>query len=99
MVVAAARRRNRGGERNLEAVLAVLDDYGTERAEPEVNRVKLAILQLSEGTMEKLLYWVKTAMVDYRAPLAAQQLGPRSPEEGARWEAMIKNVIAIWGDK
>jgi S-formylglutathione hydrolase len=87
------------GEGSLAEVLAALDDYGTERHEPEVNRVRLAILQLSEGEKEKLRYWIKTAKVDYRDILAAQQLGPLSPQEGAQWQARAKDLIENWGRK
>lgn len=87
------------GESCLKEVLAVLDVYGTESYEREINRVKLAILQLSEGKTEKLRYWVKTAKVDYRDALAAQQLGPLSPEEGAKWQAIATDLLERWGKK
>ena len=87
------------GESELAEVLAALDDYGTESYELEVNRVKLAILQLSDGKTDKLLYWIKTAKVDYRDPLAAQELGPLSPEEGAKLQARAKNLVDRWGKK
>ena len=87
------------GEDKLAEVLAVLDEYGTESHEREVDRVKLAILQLSEGNTEKLLYWVKTAKVDYRDPLAAQELGPVSPEEGKKLQAQVMDLIDRFGKK
>jgi hypothetical protein len=87
------------GESRLAEVLAALDDYGTESHELEVNRVKLAILHLSEGKTDKLLYWIKTAKVDYRDPLAAQELGQLSREEGAKLQAKAKNLIDRWGKK
>lgn len=87
------------GESELANVLAALDEYGVESHEREVNRVKLAILQLSEGQKEKLLYWTQVAKVDYRDPLAAQELGPISAQEGARLQGMAKNLIDRWGKK
>jgi len=87
------------GESRLAEVLAALDEYGTESCEREVNRVKLAILQLSEGETEKLLYWITTAKVDYRDPLAAQELDPLSPEEGATLQASATNLLDRWGRK
>src|SRR4249920_2500326 len=81
------------GEGKLAEVLAALDEYGTESHEIEVNRVKLAILRLSEGNTDKLQYWIKTAKVDYRDPLAAQELGPLSPEEGAKLQEKAKNLV------
>ena len=87
------------GGSKLAEVMAALDEYGTESYEREVNRVKLAILQLSEGNMEKLLYWIKTAKVDYRDPLAARELGPLWPEKGAQLRASAKKSIDRWGKK
>jgi hypothetical protein len=87
------------GEDNLTAVLVALDEYGTESYELEVNRVKVAILKLSGGKMDTLLYWVKIAKVDYRDPLAAQALGPLSPDEGAKLQAVAKNLIDRCGKK
>lgn len=51
-------------------VIALLDAYGTEPHERERERVHLAILKLSEGNSEKLLYWVGIAKQDYRDALA-----------------------------
>jgi hypothetical protein len=87
------------GESNLAKVLDALDGYGTESYEREVNRVKLAILRLSEGKTEKLLYWIKAAKVDYRDPLAAQELGPASPPEGSKLQAQAKKLVDRWGNK
>jgi hypothetical protein len=87
------------GQKDLESVLAALDAYGAESHEPEADRVRLAILQLSEGKKEQLLYWVGIAKVDYRDVLASRQLGPLSSEEGARWQAMAQDLIKGWGKK
>jgi hypothetical protein len=51
-------------------VIALLDAYGTEPHERERDRVHLAILRLSDGDAEKLLYWVGIAKQDYRDALA-----------------------------
>ena len=87
------------GKDNLDAVMTALDEFGMERHEREVDRVKLAILEISEGDMGKLRYWVKIAKADYRDALAARQLGPLSPEDGARWQAMAQNLSDRWGKK
>src|SRR5258708_37885003 len=58
------------GESKLAEVLATLDEYGTESYEREVNRVNLALLQLSEGKTEKLLYWASIAKPDDHYPHA-----------------------------
>ena len=87
------------GEGRLDEVLAMLDEYGTEAHEHEVNRVKLAILRLSGGKTDRLMYWVKAAKVDYRDPLAAQQLGPLSPTGGAELRDAAGRLIEQWGKK
>ena len=87
------------GQSKLAEVMAALDEYGTESYEVEVDRVRLAILQLSEGKIEKLLHWVKTAKIDYRDPLAAQELGPLSPLEVAKLQGTAKNLVDRWGEQ
>ena len=87
------------GDTALAEILAALDQYGTQSHEREADRVKLAILQLSEGKKEKLLYWVKIAKTDYRDVLAAQELGPVSPQEGAKLQNTAKDLINRWGKK
>jgi len=87
------------GKSNLKAVMAALDEFGVERHELEVDRVRLAILRISEGDMEKMRYWVKIAKADYRDVLAAEQLGPLSPEGGAKLQVSARNLIDKWGKK
>jgi len=87
------------GEGNLEAIMSALDEFGIESHEPEVDRVKLAILQLSEGDPEKLRHWVKAAKLDYRDVLAARELGPLAPEEGAKWQSKAQDLLDKWGKK
>src|SRR6266498_260400 len=53
-----------------EEVLAVLDLYGEESYERERERVQLAILKLSHGSMDELLSNVEVAKQDYRDILA-----------------------------
>jgi len=87
------------GESDLAEVMTAIDEYGTASYEREADRVKLAILQLSEGRKDKLLYWIKIAKVDYRDVLAAGELGPVSPDEGAKLQGMAKDLIDRWGKK
>jgi hypothetical protein len=47
-------------------VLELLDDYGVESYERERERVRLAILKLSEGNEEKLREFFAVAKRDYR---------------------------------
>lgn len=53
-------------EREVSAVVAVLDGYGGQPEEPERERVQLAILRLSEGQQAKLNHYVQAAKRDYR---------------------------------
>jgi hypothetical protein len=87
------------GKADLNEILSALDEYGTGSHEPEVSRVHLAILQLSESSKEKLVYFVKIAKIDYRDVLAWQKLKPLSPEEGAKWKTLAKSLIDRWGKK
>jgi|SRR5438105_7204548 len=50
-------------------VLMLLDTYGASSYEPEVARVQLAILKLSEGSEAKLREYVAVAKRDYRDAL------------------------------
>ena len=87
------------GEQSLTDILSLLDEYGRESYELEENRVKLAILELSEGDKEKLEYFVKIAKTDYRDVLAAQELGPLSPEVGEQLQALTRSIVESWGKK
>jgi len=90
MVVAAATEIF--GPTAVSEVLVTLDSYGTESYEREVERVRLAILHLSEGQLDKLRYWLRVAKTDYRDALLASH-GPLAPAEGERLEAEAKSLI------
>ena len=45
---------------------AILDRYGTERYEREVERVRAACVKLAEGDESRLEYFVSVAKQDYR---------------------------------
>jgi hypothetical protein len=47
-------------------ILALLEQYGVEPYERERERVQLAIVALSEGNKDKLLYFLSVAKQDYR---------------------------------
>lgn len=55
---------------NLDDVLSILDEYGARDFERERGRVQLAILKLSEGSMDRLREYVGVAKRDYRDALA-----------------------------
>jgi hypothetical protein len=53
-----------------QAILAILNQYGTEEMERGRTRVHLAILKLSEGELSKLPNLVVMAKRDYRDVIA-----------------------------
>lgn len=58
------------GEEVRQQARGALSDYGTASYEREVDRVRLAVLKLSHGELDKLLLLVKDAKADYRDVLA-----------------------------
>lgn len=76
--------------------LALVDEYGTESHKREVDRVKLAILEVSDGKLARLPYFVKCAKIDYRDVLTGARLGPMSAEEEAKWQASADRMLALW---
>jgi hypothetical protein len=87
------------GEDKYREALGLVDQYGIERHEREVNRVKLAILESSEGRLSRLPYFVKCAKIDYRDLLTGQRLPPMSEAEEARWQASADLWLARWNTK
>ena len=62
-------------------------------------RVLFAMIALSEGSEDKLLYFVQVAKTDYRNILNWAATGPLSSSEGAqRWQAALK-LLEQWGKK
>lgn len=55
---------------NLQQVLSILNLYGLEEHEGEVERVQIAILKLSENDLQQLKEAVQEAKRDYRNVLA-----------------------------
>ena len=51
-------------------VAALLSEYGTEEYEREPERVRLAVLKISNGDLYKLKESIRAAKVDYRDVLA-----------------------------
>ena len=58
-------------------VRQLLQEYGSNDWEREVDRVRLALLKLSAGDVEKLRAWLETAKQDYRDVL----VGAEYPEQ------------------
>jgi hypothetical protein len=96
-VVAAAR----AGFPNSDAapILGVLDLYGTQSYEREKERVQLAIVALSAGDENKLLYFVQCAKTDYRDVLHWHASGPPSAEEGEKQQQAARRLLERWGNK
>jgi hypothetical protein len=85
--------------RDLPHLLTIVDRYGTEPHEREAERVRLAIVELSEGDEQRLQHLVQAAKVDYRDVLACKQLGPISPAQGERLQREARAVIDKWGKR
>src|SRR6266404_4991616 len=58
-------------------VLAILNEYGTERWHHEPDRVRLAALKIAAGRLEELRIQIKIAKTDYRDVLAPAENPPR----------------------
>jgi DinB family protein len=54
----------------IDEVFTLLAGYGIEDGEPEPDRVRLAVLKLSEGSIEQLRYHIAGAKCDFREVLS-----------------------------
>ena len=92
-------RRDFPAERVAE-VLGILNEYGTESWQRELDRVRLAALKLAAGDIEQLRRRVDTARQDYRDVLAyAEYPGymSRVPGPGTRPPDEVQRIIdADW---
>jgi hypothetical protein len=68
----------------VEEVLAMLEEYGGEEWHREAPRVRLAVLKLAEGRMDRLRYEIEGAKCDYRDVLKRCRKWRRSKTESAR---------------
>lgn len=96
-VLAAATAAFQASE--LVTILAELDLYGIEPHEPERERVQLAIIELSGGSKDKILRYVRIAKTDYRDILAWKQLGPLQEAEGKKLQDEARALIEKWGKR
>jgi hypothetical protein len=87
------------GATQCKKALDLIDEYGKQSHEHEVDRVKLAILQVSDGKLSRLPYFVNCAKIDYRDVLTGQRLGPMSEEDEAKWQTAADRMLAIWNAK
>ena len=92
-------RRDFPAERVAE-VWAILNEYGSEGWQRELDRVRLAALKLAAGDMEMLRRHIETAKQDYRDVLAyAEHPGymSRVPGPGTRPPDEVKRIVdADW---
>jgi threonine dehydratase len=86
-------------ESEAAGALAVLDLYGVEPHERERERVQLAIVALSGGNEDQLLYFVQTAKTDYRDVLHWHATGPLTPEQGDQEQQRAARILERWGKK
>ena len=84
---------------DVATIVEVLDRYGTEPYEREQERVQLAIVTLSEGSEDKLLYFLQTAKTDYRDILCWAEAGPLPESDGQKLRDAALNLIERWGKK
>lgn len=82
----------------LEEVMLMLDQYGQNPGERERERMQLAILKLSTGSMEKLCHYLKMAQTDYRDVLMGAEYSISQEQAKADLES-AKEVLRRWGDK
>jgi hypothetical protein len=68
----------------IEQVLEALALYGTESFEREPERVRLAILNLSEGDYDRLCHFVDSAKSDYRDVLYWTEYGGENSSAKAK---------------
>lgn len=78
-----------GGE-EIEQVLEALALYGTESFEREPERVRLAILKLSEGDPDRLCHFVDSAKADYRDVLYWTEHDGENPSAKAKTGGLTK---------
>lgn len=68
------------GEAQLSQVLSILDEYGKQEWNNPSARVRLAILKLANGDLNKLMDNTKVAIEDFRDVLSAAEY-PRYSKE------------------
>ncbi len=71
----------------VEEVLAMLAEYGTEIWHKERERVRLAALKLANGDLAKLRSTINRAKLDYRDVLAPAEY-PKFMQEGMRFRRL-----------
>ncbi len=63
-------------DEDIHVIMNLLDTYGVESYERERERVQLAILKLSDGSVDRLLDLIRLAKIDYRDVLLWAEYNP-----------------------
>lgn len=84
---------------DISTILSILDLYGTESYEREIERVRMAIITLSEGCEDKLLYFLQIAKTDYRDVLCWVDMKPLTEAEGEQQRKAAGQLIEMWGKR
>lgn len=95
-MIAAVREAFAGSE---VQALGILDQYGTAAHERERERVQMAIVALSKGSLDRLRQLVDEAKRDYRDILCMHDAGPLPAEEGERLRQAAVDIVKTWGRK
>lgn len=88
-------RREFSGD-DVAAALGMLAEYGTESWHPEVDRVRLAALKLSRGSLEDLRYWTNLAKMDYRDVLAPAEYPRFGTKRASTDEQHNETIRSDW---
>jgi hypothetical protein len=83
-----------------EAVMSILNEYGTEDRQRGVNRVRLAVLKLAGGDLQALRREIDAAKSDYRDVLAyaeyPEYMQTVPPSGGLAEDERNKIIRADW---
>ena len=92
-------RRDFPGSRVAE-VLTMLADYGTENWHREPDRVRMAVLKLAAGNVERLRSEIESAKNDFRDVLAYAEypryMGQVPPSEAVSEEEKRQIIASDW---
>jgi hypothetical protein len=76
-------------------VLAALAAYGPEQWHNEPVRVRVALLRLADGNLERLHTWLKIAQTDYRDALAAAEYPAYLKDVSPTASTSLQHTLAI----
>lgn len=94
-VLAAARAAFPGSD--AATIVGLFDLYGSKPYERERERVQLAIVALSEGREDQLLYFIQTAKNDYLDILCWAVGGELSEAQLRQAREAVLRLLEHWG--